>query len=439
MIVHLKGQWKWPIGYFLINKINSTVQAQLMVNALNLLADSGVKVWSVTCDGTATNISTLQLLGCNLIAENFVNMKTFFNHPSRSYKIYAILDAAHMLKLSRNTFAEYSDLRIDNDSIQWKYIENLFNLQNELTLKFKNKLDSNCINWQQNKMKVRYAAHTLSSSVANALQFLCANGTKGFENSESTVTFIKNIDRIFDFLNSRSPIGKGFKKPLRLADIPSLKIAMEKRIEYLFRLRNSNGQFIYQSRKKTFIIGFACAIKSILSVAEELLIQTNYKYLLTYNFSQDYLEIFFSKIRSRHGFNNNPNAIQFCSAFKQILLKNRIHVSPAVNCVALNDDTIGSIFKIEWPKKNKTATADDDTEIEVGTIPTLHLQMKDYILHYIGGYVVKSLLKTLDCASCATVLVLQKNDHAYHHSTIYSKFTDLVNNGGLRGLPSVTR
>lgn len=68
--------------------------------------------------------------------------------------------------------------------------------------KFKNRLSSQCIDWKQNKMKVKYAFHTLSSSVANAIEFLKEETLERFQNSDGTIQFIRIIDRLFDFLNS---------------------------------------------------------------------------------------------------------------------------------------------------------------------------------------------------------------------------------------------
>lgn len=55
-------------------------------------------------------------------------------------------------------------------------------------------------------------------------------------------------------------------------------------------------------------------------------------YLLTYKLSQDYLETFFSAIKARGGFNNNPNAVQFQSAYKRLLLRNELHEFENGNC-----------------------------------------------------------------------------------------------------------
>lgn len=71
----------------------------------------------------------------------------------------------------------------------------------------------------------------------------------------------------------------------------------------------------------------------------------SYKYILTYKFFQDHIEILFLRIKARHEFNNNPNVTQFRAAMKQILIKNTISTSSAANCIALDTDFIGSLFE----------------------------------------------------------------------------------------------
>lgn len=139
------------------------------------------------------------------------------------YMVRVILDPCHMLKLARNTIADYKELKTNDHVIKWEYIRQLHILQKKLTFKLKNRLSSQCIYWQQNKMKVKYAAHTLSSSVANAIEFLKQEELTQFQNSDGTIKFIRIIDRLFDFLNSRSPFGKGFKKPITPNCIQNLR------------------------------------------------------------------------------------------------------------------------------------------------------------------------------------------------------------------------
>lgn len=63
-------------------------------------------------------------------------------------------------------------------------------------------------------MKVKYAVQILSSSVANALEFLESEDFEDFQGSSATVKFLRTIDRLFDILNSKNPFGKGFKAPI---------------------------------------------------------------------------------------------------------------------------------------------------------------------------------------------------------------------------------
>eukprot|EP00795_Rhopilema_esculentum_P005625 gene5625-biopygen7467 len=73
------------------------------------------------------------------------------------------------------------------------------------------------IQWRQQKVKVNLAAQSFSSSVASAIEY-CRTvlKLKQFEGSEATVQFIRNIDRLFDILNSRNPWAKGFNSALRV-------------------------------------------------------------------------------------------------------------------------------------------------------------------------------------------------------------------------------
>lgn len=59
------------------------------------------------------------------------------------------------------------------------------------------------------------------------------------------------------------------------------------------------------------------------------------KYISTYRLSQDHLEIFFGRIRQKGGYNNNPNVVQFKSAYKKLL--NHLELKSAFrgNCVPL--------------------------------------------------------------------------------------------------------
>jgi len=336
--------------------MSSTTLAELIKTALILTSNIQLRISqrSITCDAESTNVSAFNILGCNLFPSNHQDIKNFFSHTINNHKIYVILDACHMLKLARNALADYKEFCCDNKVIKWNYIVSLYNLQNKLTFKLKNRLSSQCIFWRQNKMKVRYAANTLSASVANGIDFLRNEGLDDFKNSESTTKFIRNIDQLFDFLNSRNPFAKNFKQPISKHNFYYLQTMVDENIEYLFSLKCKDGKYLTTSGRRTFLYGIAIAAKSILSVAHELLFSPNalYKYILTYKFSQDHVELFFQKIRSCNGYNNNPNALQLQYAMRKLLLRNIVKNSSNGNSLEV-DDNIGLMFDFKWKKKRK--------------------------------------------------------------------------------------
>ena len=75
---------------------------------------------------------------------------------------------------------------------------------------------------------------------------------------------------------------------------------------YLATLKIENIQVLRHPRK-TFALGFITNINSIKILSNRLLNSLQFKYILTYKFSQDHLELLFSCVRSRGGHNNNPN------------------------------------------------------------------------------------------------------------------------------------
>jgi hypothetical protein len=73
-------------------------------------------------------------------------------------------------------------------------------------------------------------------------------------------------------------------------------------------------------------------MRSLGNLFDDVVTKNNYmEYILSYKLSQDHIEMFFSAIRSRGGFTNNPTAMQFRGAYKRLLLHAEIATSVAAN------------------------------------------------------------------------------------------------------------
>ena len=312
MLVGLKGHWKCPVGYVLCSGINASNLSSLIAKALQLSSSHGLEVYSVTCDGTATNFDSMRSFGCEF-GSKLSDIKGSFSSQFFNHSVFFVPDACHMLKLARNALADVKVLVDDNGKlIKWEHIKNLHITQEEEGLKFGNKLGKRHIEYHRHKMNVKVAAQTLSSSVADSIEYLMLSGHPKFADASGTIRFIRIVDRLFDLLNSRSPFGKGYKRPLFLHECTMWQKVINQSIEYLIKLKVTSGSLLATYRRKKFVLGFIIASKSIAELSFLLLTRPEnpYRYVLTYKLSQDHLELLFACIRGKNGYNNNPDVVQ---------------------------------------------------------------------------------------------------------------------------------
>lgn len=190
LLVPLRNSGRhYPVGYFFSNKTNSTVQTNLVLTLLQLTAAKGIQIRCITSDGAAANQAMYSNLGCDM---NPINPSPYFTHPHLPFNVYATLDACHMLKLARNALADIGLIVAPVGLVNWSYIDRLVKLQSDLGLRLGNKLTPTHIAWRKAKMKVRLAAQTLSTAVADSLQFL-SQMMEEFADVGETVNFIKMV------------------------------------------------------------------------------------------------------------------------------------------------------------------------------------------------------------------------------------------------------
>jgi hypothetical protein len=132
----------------------------------------------------------MELLGAILPESPF-----FCNPTLPGQVIYCIMDNSHMIKLARNTMAKQDFKDGNGGIISWSYIKALHKLQNCEGLRFANRLTvAHVEEWQRRKMKVKLAVQVLSTSVADALQFLLEQRHPLFVGAGPTIRFIRLMD-----------------------------------------------------------------------------------------------------------------------------------------------------------------------------------------------------------------------------------------------------
>ncbi|CAG9789006.1 unnamed protein product [Diatraea saccharalis] len=368
-------------------------------------------------------------------------MKTHFKHPQNDSKVHCLLDPPHMIKLSRNVFAE-TKMSSEKGEINFEFVKKLHNLQDQEGLRLANKLSSIHVNFGGKKMNVRLTTQVLSSSVADSIDFLRCSGNLNFADSEATVEYIRILDRIFDMFNCKQPFGKGFKSPMRLENMDVWTSIFNETREYLCKLK-VNGSPMLQHRRKIPCLGLIIDTFSFSQFALDLLQKGIVKYFLTYKCSQDHLEMFFSCLRVAGGHNDNPSALQVKYAIRKLLFRNS--VTPSVNANSFDADFQTSPvleFKSNKHECNSVFTTETNEEQQIewllNTVNGRNLsEYKNNILYYISGFIVKKFLEKSNCEHCNAALVSNENEVSKEHSyTIdlnnYSAFTMFIDRGGLK-------
>lgn len=420
MLNALNGNWKIPVAYFLINGLSGVERANLIKEALCRIHKTGINVISLTFDGTATNIATAHALGANLHPDN---IKHFFLHPVTNKEIYIIMDPCHMIKLIRNCLASKGSICDEQgELIKWQYIVDLNEIQEKEGLHLATKIRKQHMQWQREKMKVKLATQVLSRSVADALTYLNKDLKKPqFTKSEATVTFLRLFNDLFDILNSRNLLNKEFKAPIQSKNKDLIMNFFDKCKLYIKNLRTANdGEYMLYSNRKTGFLGFLVCMESVRSIFYSICENNPHplSFFLTYKLSQDHLELFFSAIRSKGGYNNNPSAKQFAAAYKRLLIHHHIMTSDSANCLIIDTTNIINVsnstnvylnsINISHNDENSDSlnlskTISEDHCYATGTYKQLSEYVKDVAGH-IAGFIFKKLEQGLKCEACISFL-----------------------------------
>lgn len=354
LLCGINKSFEFPVGYHFTNGLHGQDLCKLVTEAIIKISECGVKISNLTLDGAKENLKMVELLGANLdpLSEKF---KPYIKSPYDESIIYVILDPSHMEKLMRNMLGNHGLLFDQNDeNIEWAYFVELQELSkdgNMLTHKLTKKHTKEFI---RNKMNVRLAVETFSTSCADSFKILRENGHANFANSHATEKFTRMMDKIFDILNSRDSRHTNlYKRPLSFVNkreifefieesIISLKGLKMNRTRKVKNVEKTVKVSVLQTINKTPVLGFIVNLTNIPLMYAQYIENDCYKmsHLRTYPMSQDRLELFFGKIRARNGHNDNPNCAQFKGAYRRLLANNEIRPPSSTNCMLFDSDDL---------------------------------------------------------------------------------------------------
>lgn len=379
MVCGVNADFKIPVAYFLSDSLSGAEKCHITREILMRLSEIGIKVISIIFDGLRSNITM-----CVELGGSFDEGRAYIQDPiNESHKIYIILDAAHMLKLSRNCIGAKNIIDSEGGLIEWKYLSLLYDAQQNLTYNLGNKLNKSHMQWEKRKMCVRTAGETISNSVADSLEFMKRECIE-FKDAGSTIKYIRIINDIFDIMNSTGREGKtGFKRPITNETAVEYFKRFDEAMEYIKGLQIEGEKVpILHSASRTAFFGFYNNMLNFKSIYEEYVATNEIPALITHRFSQDLLESFFGTIRSMGGmmnayfarnicffiflfliigFNDNPTAQQFEAAYRKLLVHNDVVCSNRANCIDSGTKILSVSSNRDTEKRKKQH---EDTNID---------------------------------------------------------------------------
>lgn len=363
MACGLNAEFEHPIAFYLIQTLSAEDRANIVTEVIKAISERGIKVANITFDGYKSNAKMCEILGANLSAVDGEYITSFPN-PYDDSKIRIIFDPSHLMKLWRNTLGNRKVLWDGEEKIEWDYFVELVDYSRQKNFGLTHKMNKRHIQFYDRKMHVRTAVETFSQSTADAIEFLQQKGHPDFEKATATIKMTRIFDSLWDVMNTQR-IRKDHPNNLKSAlnsfnktEVFSFMLDAKRYISQLkiINPRNGKKELLINSECKT---GFRGAIVNILSIIDmyEEFIEKHFwmDHFASYRISQDHLEMFFGKIRSLNGCNDNPNIQQFISAYRKLLLQIDFSISSVSNITSLCNS---NVLAVSSRKKHSSNSVD---------------------------------------------------------------------------------
>ena len=322
MIRGLAQNWKQPVGYVLTKSACSwEVVFSLLCTCLDILFDIGLDVKVVLSDQGSNFTKMTSHLGVTVD-------RPYFTHAGRNY--YYMYDPPHLLKSVRNNLFKYTIFFGDQKAAKWSDITHFYEIDQKQRFRLAPKLTSRHVGLPAfSKMKVKLAAQVISRTVAAALE--THSNVVGSGASE-TAEFLMQFNDLFDCMNSsRLRDANRRKRPLSVEGTCEQTKFLNDCFDWLatIRVKTDSGKDVTNTVK--CFAGWRLSIAALVKLASELRGSSDFKFIFTRRLNQDPLENFFSLIRQRGGFCDNPTPIDFMRLFKQLCCKQLLMPSVSGN------------------------------------------------------------------------------------------------------------
>lgn len=262
------------------------------------------------------------------------------------------------------------------------------------------------------KMSVKLAVQLFSESTATAMIFYSEQEScKKLHGSAGTSEFTRQMNRLFDCLNSRRPEHVQYSEAEHVDTLKEGISWLDRCCKYI--------ESLPKQRQVCFLSKPTCealriTLLSTISLVENLL-ASGFRYVLVGKFGQDPLERFFGIIRHVAGDGGQPTVQQFLFIYRMLSVRNLVQPPQRASVVGDGPQLLLKLQDLFQKEKPAACHADclailfDEVLLEPGeTVEQASLLQhqqspKEKILDYLAGYVAKKF-SSLRCSSCVESL-----------------------------------
>ena len=399
----LLSDWKQAVGYVLSSgPIESKMLHTVLLQCIDKLAEAGLKVEVVIADQSSNNRKVFETL-CGV-----TETQPFFQHNGKH--IHVLYDPPHLLKSVRNNLKK-SGFTVCDTQISWSHISEYYKFDARNKLRITPQLRRKHIELPSIASRpVKFAALVLSQKVAAGLSTL-AQAKALPEEANQTAHFVQCFSQLFSVFNSSN-----FTSDQKMRDgcrqTSGNKDFLLQTLDWFSSVTSVDAHAVLCLK------GWVMAIRTLLSLWEELTVNQQAECLQTKRFNMACVESLFSTVQRKVGPGNIPRADQFWQYLHQVMIDSLVCHRDASNRAY---DTDRFLFALTLFTSSQHAPSDNATEAynqpvavsepENDTeLPWLMSDpapskepvlegAEDNVLTYISRYIARKLRETV-CPQC---------------------------------------
>jgi len=394
MVQGVNRKWTQPIAYYFVHKTcPSDLLKILICDVIKAVCSTGLNVLATVSDQGPTNRGAISLLKSASLQDDII-------YSVDGHKLVHIWDVPHLFKSSRNNLLS-SDLEYGPGLVaKWRHIIEFLKLDadigpnSKLTLKHVNPKG-------KHKMRVKYAAETISGSVHNLIEgYIRLSHGEYLPGCMVTANLLQDIDFFFDLTNGPSASDKRQKDTRVNVTKTSLHHdqwpIMVKKLQKWTFIRKTSGE----RHVPPFVKGWIQTVKGLQWIWAQMNNNNKSFTLKLRNYNQDALENLFCCIRQCCGNSSDVTCAQFTAALKTCLVTRFSGVVKDKNCMDDDSYLLGDLRSL-LANAGDVANNCEETESLVRGARPLHGEV-NVSSSLSSSFLSTSFLSTLktDCQEC---------------------------------------